>query len=164
MHWDLHLFNNQKIQFAEWEMRHMLAKVRGPLIIPTLVLLLLLHMDLPPSPAQGCGWPWSPLPLLHYHHPPAPHPGSTTAGLLRCFSLCTQESVEFIDAQMTLELHTDPYEDLIRAFKSRPIPLAHCLYQCVGLNMIWVLFAMSGQSSVSILNSSEVIETTDPRH
>lgn len=65
VHWDLHLFNNQKIQFAEWEMRHMLAK----------------------------------------------------------------ESVEFIDAQMTLELHTDPYEDLIRAFKSRPIPLAHCLYQ-----------------------------------
>jgi len=64
-HWDLHLFNNQKIQFPEWEMRNKLA-----------------------------------------HDP-----------------------LEFVDAQMKLEEHTTPYEDLLRAIKSRPAALASCLYQ-----------------------------------
>ena len=129
MHWDLHLFNNQKIQFAEWEMRHMLAKVGGPRTVATGAHGL--HNK--PSTMVATEIPLhTPTHMMAFlHHTRTQQSWACCAAL----NLCAQESVEFIDAQMTLELHTDPYEDLIRAFKSRPIPLAHCLYQCVGVHM-----------------------------
>ena len=134
----MHLFNNQKIQFAEWEMRHMLAKVGDPRTVATGA-----H-GLPNKPSTRA-WVATEIPLHTRTHDGflTPHPNSLSWACCAAPNPCTQESVEFIDAQMTLELHTDPYEDLIRAFKSRPIPLAHCLYQCVGVHMGWIFLMLA---------------------